>query len=297
MTRALWIIFLAIAIGSASCGEYMNDDESIVAEFAELDIKASVHHDSVEGHQLRWIEVNQYENDSLPIIVFVHGAPGWANNWFGFLKDSNLYSSARLIALDRLGYYPNDAEPVTSIPLHSQALDTILSKYQYPSAIIVGHSYGGPISALYACKNPEKLKGIVLLAPALDPENEKDVFAARFTWWESTRWAIPNFLNKAGAEKRVHAKELKRIEPNWKNLAVPLIQLHATDDNVVPFVNLDYTRKMFPDSLTTLVTIEGGDHLLPWSAEEESKELIMGLLAQPIAHGLINDQVPAQLPY
>lgn len=273
----------------------MNDDDSIVKEFAELSIHARVHHAKVDSNELRWIEVNQFENDSLPIVVFVHGAPGWANNWFAFLKDSMLYSNARLIALDRLGYYPSDAAPVTSIPMHSRALDTILSRYNYESAIVVGHSYGGPISALYACRNPEKLKGLILLAPALDPENEKDVFAARFTWWKATSWAVPNFLIKAGAEKRVHAEELKKIEPNWKNLAVPLVQLHATGDDVVPYINLEYTERMFPDSLTTLITIDGGDHLLPWSAKEESKELIYQMLMDSVAHGFPDNGIPGNL--
>jgi len=43
-----------------------------------------------------------------------------------------------------------------------------------PSAIIVGSSYGGLVSAIYAYKNPERVKRLILLAPALDdPEFSK----------------------------------------------------------------------------------------------------------------------------
>jgi hypothetical protein len=70
--------------------------------FEDEGLECTIRNDSIFGHPLRWVEVSTVEKDTLPIVLFTHGAPGAANNFFQFLTDSSLLNQARLIALDRL---------------------------------------------------------------------------------------------------------------------------------------------------------------------------------------------------
>ena len=57
-------------------------------------------------------------------------------------------------------------------------LDRLLS--DKTSVVIVGSSFGGLMGAMFACKNPTRVKKLVLLAPALtfeefEPYSEKRI--------------------------------------------------------------------------------------------------------------------------
>jgi len=61
--------------------------------------------------------------------------------------------------LDR-GEYPCD------IPFYLKVLTDFISELKLESLTMVGHSMGGMLSVLYAQANKEKIKRLVLLAPA-----------------------------------------------------------------------------------------------------------------------------------
>lgn len=254
-------------------------DEETYDFFEDKGLECTVSHDSIFGHPLRWVEVSTLEEDSLPIVIFTHGAPGAANNFFQFLDDTSLLKYARLISIDRLGYSPEDlGNPVVSIQKQSEAIAKVLSHYGYPYVIAVGHSYGGPITANFVLDHPEKVKVAILLAPALDPDHEKSFFTEKFTQWKATRWAVPTYFMVAAAEKKAHESELRKMLPKWKTVRTPFIHVHGTDDDIVPYGNIEFSKRMIPDSLLTIVTIDGGSHMTPWSDREEVEQLILGQL-------------------
>jgi pimeloyl-ACP methyl ester carboxylesterase len=247
--------------------------------FEDEGLECTIGNDSIFGHPLRWVEVSTVEKDTLPIVLFTHGAPGAANNFFQFLTDSSLLNQARLIAVDRLGYSPNDeGNAEVSIQKHGEALAKVLSHYEYPNVIAVGHSYGGPITSSYVLDNPEKVKAAVLIAPALDPDQEKDFAIVKFTEWKATRWAVPAFFMVAAAEKKAHENELRKLLPKWEKIQTPFIHIHGTSDKIVPCENILFSQKMIPDSLLEIIIIEDGNHMTPWEDEDLVREEILKLL-------------------
>jgi len=252
------------------------NDEQTFRYFERQGLQCTVGHDSIFGHPLRWVEVSTLKEDSLPIVIFTHGAPGAANNFFQFTTDNSLLKHARLISIDRLGYSPDDqGNAEVSIQKQSEALAKVLSHYAYPYVIAVGHSYGGPITSSFVLDNPEKVKAAILLAPALDPDHEKDFAIVKFTEWKATRWAVPAFFMVAAAEKKAHESELRKMLPKWNTVRTRFIHVHGTDDDIVPYGNIEFSKKMIPDSLLTIVTIDGGSHMTPWEDEELVKELVL----------------------
>jgi pimeloyl-ACP methyl ester carboxylesterase len=280
-----FLIFIALHIVGAIW--YFNSPMSVATDeqtndyFADKGLKCSVGHDSIFSHPLRWVEISTPSKDPLPIVIFTHGAPGAANNFFQFLTDTSLLKYARLISIDRMGYSPDDqGNAEVSIQKQSEALAKVLSHYAYPYVIAVGHSYGGPITSNFVLDHPEKVKAAVLLAPALDPDEEKDFFIVKFTEWKATQWMVPAFFMVAAAEKKAHESELRMVLPKWETVQTPFIHVHGTDDNIVPYENIAFSKRMIPDSLLKIITIKGGTHMTPWEDEDLVKDQLLQLLRE-----------------
>ncbi|MCB9185730.1 MAG: alpha/beta hydrolase [Flavobacteriales bacterium] len=269
-------IHIPLAIWYFNSPMSVANDEDTYKYFEDKGLECTVGHDSIYGHPLRWVEVSTLKEDSLPIVFFTHGAPGAANNFFQFLEDTSLLKYARLISIDRLGYSPDDqGNAEVSIQKQSEAIAKILTHYRYPYVIAVGHSYGGPITSNFVLNNPEKVKAAVLLAPAISPYEERDFAIVKFTEWKATSWAVPPFFMVAAAEKKAHEAELRKMLPKWGSVRTSFIHVHGTDDKIVPYENIEFSKEMIPDSLLEIVTIDGGSHMTPWEDEELVRELLL----------------------
>jgi pimeloyl-ACP methyl ester carboxylesterase len=104
---------------------------------------------------------------------------------------------------------------------------------------VIGSSFGGLMGAMYACRNPERLKKLVLLAPAL-------------TW--------PDFANTP-------------VEP----ISLPVVVYHGTRDEIIPlkavqmlaeraFLNLDF--RVVDDDHGLYQTV----HAIDWVALLEDEQ-------------------------
>ncbi|MCF8459273.1 MAG: alpha/beta hydrolase [Flavobacteriales bacterium] len=275
-------IHIALAIWFFNSPMSVVTDEQTTNYFDQEGLKCTIGHDSIFGHPLRWVEVSTSDKDSLPIVIFTHGAPGAANNFFQFQTDTGLLKYARLISIDRLGYSPDDqGNAEVSIQKQSEAIAKVLAHYTYPYVVAVGHSYGGPITSSFVLNNPEKVKAAILLAPALNPDEEKDFFIVKFTEWKAVRWVVPAFFMVAASEKKAHEQQLREMLPKWSRVKTPFIHIHGTSDKIVPYENVNFSKRMIPDSLLTITTIDGGSHMTPWEDKDLVKEEILRWIQKP----------------
>ncbi|MFW9801479.1 MAG: alpha/beta fold hydrolase [Candidatus Thorarchaeota archaeon] len=93
-------------------------------------------------------------------IIMVHGAGGSSATWYMQIK--HLSDRLHMIGLNLNGHgkTPDRKE---AIPANSYLDDIDLVVSQFEKPVLCGHSMGGALTQLYALKNPDKLKGIILV--------------------------------------------------------------------------------------------------------------------------------------
>jgi pimeloyl-ACP methyl ester carboxylesterase len=197
-------------------------------------------------------------------IFFVHGAPGASDNYYKYLQDSALLSKANLYSIDRPGYgFSNFGKAGTSIKKQTEVVAEILDSLPEQKVIILGHSYGGPIAA-YSSLLSSKVKSVIMLAPAIDPDNEKIFWIAYPAKWKLTKWMIPGAMGVAGDEKFTHEAELEKLRNVWQEVQVPVLHIHGDKDIIVPFANLDFSVQSFNAQYLDTIVLRKSNHFIPW---------------------------------
>jgi pimeloyl-ACP methyl ester carboxylesterase len=203
----------------------------------------------------------------LPNIVFIHGAPGSLADYLKYFKDEELIQKVNLISVDRFGYGNSEfGKSEASIKIQGEAINSIIeNECNSKNIILVGHSYGGPIAIQMAMDFSARYKGIILLAPALDPDNEKEIKLAQLPMHQPIRWLTPPALRVAADEKNSHIEELRKILDNYNSIQLPVWHIHGTSDSLVPYENLEFSRRKISPDFLNVISLEKVDHFLPWS--------------------------------
>jgi pimeloyl-ACP methyl ester carboxylesterase len=96
-----------------------------------------------------------------PKIVFIPGLAGTTRYWQGHL--ASLERHCQVVRVDPLGF-GRSPKPWTryTVDRHLNALHRVLSRYA--PFTLVGHSMGAVLSVAYAARNPEQVKGLILLS-------------------------------------------------------------------------------------------------------------------------------------
>jgi pimeloyl-ACP methyl ester carboxylesterase len=101
-----------------------------------------------------------------PLLVLVHGLGGAAWNWVALAP--LLTNTARVLAIDLAGHGLTPAAGrSTTVGGNRRLLDRFIREAVDEPAILVGNSMGGLISSLEASAAPDRVRGLVLLDPAL----------------------------------------------------------------------------------------------------------------------------------
>lgn len=273
ITTGLLIIALLLL---NSCMTFRTSDKKVVRYFEERQTEVVINRIPYRDHQLRYLKTGR--DDAGYLLVFIHGAPGSSNNFHKYLADSTLLASAQMISVDRPGYgYSDYGRSETDLREQARAVRQIVEHYPQEKVILIGHSYGGPIIGKYAMEWPERLRGIVMLAPVNDPDNEPMFWFAHFGRWKLTRWMLPGSLKVSADEKFSHAAELKKIAGDWARISVPVVHLHGYKDKLAPPVNIDFSKRNIPPPYLRMVEMNT-NHFIPWSDYEAVKRELLALM-------------------
>ncbi|MGY1743691.1 MULTISPECIES: alpha/beta fold hydrolase [unclassified Blastococcus] len=148
-----------------------------------------------------------------PTLVLVHGLGGSHLNWD--LLAPLLTPHARVLALDLPGFGRSEpGERRASVPANVLVLDRFLREVVGGPAVLVGNSMGGMISLFEAARSPQRVRGTVLLDPAVPgPRRALDpVVAAQFAVYavpflaERVLW-----LNRLRKTPRARVRELLHL--------------------------------------------------------------------------------------
>jgi pimeloyl-ACP methyl ester carboxylesterase len=112
-----------------------------------------------------------------PPLVLIHGA-GCNLEDMRLALGERLAARHRVILIDRagLGWSERAGRRGSSPAYQAALLRDVLDRLGVDRAIVVGHSWGGALAAAFALDHPQRVAGLVLLAPPLYP------LLRRMTW-------------------------------------------------------------------------------------------------------------------
>ncbi|MBK8489399.1 MAG: alpha/beta hydrolase [Saprospirales bacterium] len=231
----------------------------------------------------RSIHYTQVGDTTKPLVLLVHGAPGSASAYLSFLADTQLTRFAQVIAVDRPGNGFSDfgrSEP--SLQQQAAMLQPILERHRHSIAVIMGHSYGGPVVARLAMDYPELVDGVFIMAGSIDPELEPR------EWWRKPldqpwiRWIFPTSMVVANQEIKPLYEELQAMVPLWASITCPVTVVQGTKDTLVPAGNADFARRMAVNSSRLDIRmIEGGSHFILWTMQDYMVEVLKEMTTTP----------------
>lgn len=267
----LFFYLLLLCLLSSSCTvlQWRKSDQEIQKKFKEVKIDTEISYFTVDSLDLN-VRIQSVASSPRNVnLIFLHGSPSSLSAWEGYLLDPTLRDIANMHAIDRPGYgYSNFGEELPSIETQSNIISAIINENNLERVIVVGASYGGPIAARVGFLNP-RVEAVVMVSPAIDPNNEKDIWASRLTQWWLTRWLVPTSYRVAGDEKKVHAQELALLQKDWQHIAIPVLHFHGDVDEVVPYENIYFSEENFKN--IEVISISEKGHEIAW----KNKELII----------------------
>jgi pimeloyl-ACP methyl ester carboxylesterase len=119
-----------------------------------------------------------------PTVVLEYGHQGSYLDWY--LVQPQIANFARVCAYDRGGYGWSDSSPKPRVPsVTANELHILLhTAGETPPYILVGHSFGGLSTLMFAQKFPDEVAGVVLVDASL-PE-----MMSRFRWRDRVRFRL-----------------------------------------------------------------------------------------------------------
>jgi pimeloyl-ACP methyl ester carboxylesterase len=264
-----------------SCMTFRMSPKEVDAYFNEKKINGSQHAYDVHGREIHYVETGSTKG---PLVLFVHGSPGSLSAFIHFLADSALQPKAMLISTDRPGFgYSNFGMAEPSLEKQALALKPILEKYaEHTPKILVGHSLGGPLIVKMAMEYPELVDGLIIVAGSIAPELEPHE-----TWFRAPlatpflSWILPRSFRASNEEIYQLKPELEEMLPHWKEITCPVIVIHGTKDELVPFENVDFARKMLVNAPVEYMIREGMNHFVPWSDPDLIRSAVLKMIAKP----------------
>ncbi len=206
-------------------------------------------------------------------VVFIHGQPGSASDFSDLVR--RLPSRVTTVTYDRPGWgrNPND---VTDIDGNVKYLVEEVLGERFEKVVLVGYSYGSAVALKAAVDYPQRVSGLILVAPVGSTESISStdmllVVATRFLqsfpvqrmlWrWKGSSRTISESFHSEQLGLRVELEKLSRMIPRIEH-RVELIA--GMDDLLNPLRGTLWLLDTLPNSRLTLLKDVG--HLLTTQA-------------------------------
>ncbi len=211
---------------------------------------------------IEYVEVAPPAAEVRQLLVFVHGTPGSLRAFRTYLTDPLLRARFHMISVTRIGWAAGAGSKEPSLEAQARALLPILEMDRSGrGAILMGHSYGGPVIARAAMDYTELVGGLVFVATTADPELSGPRWYNYLSFW----W--PEFIlgeRLMGANDEIMAvrSQLEEMLPRWENLTMPSLIVQGDEDSLVYPGNAEFLRRQLVNS--RMLPRPGGDHFILW---------------------------------
>jgi len=198
------------------------------------------------------------------LIVFVHGTPGSYSAFRSYLNDPIMQEKFHMISVTRPGWRSDDDTKVPSLDEQAAALRPLLDMDRSgKGALLMGHSYGGPVIARTAMNYPELIAGLIFVATTGDPELSAPRWYNRFAVF-LPRFVLGASLKGANAEIIPLRPQLEAMLPRWQDLTMPVLIVQGDKDRLVHPGNALFMQRMLINSEVRYLHREGMGHFVLW---------------------------------
>jgi len=267
----IWLI----AVFLCGCMQFRLEQEAFQEIFKDRPIQPVSETIEVDSNHVHYVYIDRGKPN---LAVFIHGSPGSWSAFLDFFKNDSLLQTYDVLSIDRPGFGDSDyGRPEPSLQKQAYYLQQVISRFDQPNKVMVGHSLGGPVAARIAMDYPSLAQAMVLVAPSVDPAME------RYEWyrtWIETRvggWVTPTDFWVSNEEILPLKAELDSMLPLWKAVHIPAVVIQGTKDMLVPKENAEFVRRMMGDSLADIRYLEGVNHFIPWSHPHKIVEALEAL--------------------
>jgi pimeloyl-ACP methyl ester carboxylesterase len=218
-------------------------------------------------------------NDTLPTLVFIHGSPGTWMHYMKFMWDSTMRTKFRIVAIDRPGFGYSSFGKAMHLQEQSKMIMPVLEKLKTNKPMfLVGHSMGGPVSVKLAADNPTLFKTIVIVAGAIDINQESKETWRKIMNVKPFYWALPGAFGPSNTELLYLKKDLLLLQNDFPKITCNVLFVHGDKDTWVPIENIAYGKKMMIHAASISAdTLRGADHQIPWKNKEVFRDILLGL--------------------
>jgi pimeloyl-ACP methyl ester carboxylesterase len=217
--------------------------------------------------------------DTLPTLVFIHGSPGSWMNYMKYMWDSSMRKKFRIVAIDRPGFGYSDFGKAAHLQEQSKVILPVLEKLKNNQPMfLAGHSMGGPIAVKLAADNPSLFTTVIIIAGAIDINQETKETWRKIMNAKPMYWALPGAFGPSNTELLYLKNDLLPLQKDFKNITCNILFVHGDEDTWVPIKNIAYGEKMMINAASIKAdTLHGADHQIPWKRMEELKNILLHL--------------------
>jgi pimeloyl-ACP methyl ester carboxylesterase len=277
MKILLFVLFLVGIALLQGCMRMRTSDAKARALFAKKKVPLEIRDTLIAGRHLHFAMTSH--NNSLPTLVFVHGSPGSWFHYQKFMLDEDLRKKFQLVCIDRPGFGHSDFGKALHLNEQSELIASVLKSLKTEKPMyLCGHSMGGPVVVKLAADHPDLFKTIVIVAGAIDVEQEKKERWRYLMENPALRWLLPGAFRPSNTELLYLKKDLIPLQKDFANIRCDVHFVHGDRDTWVPIENVDFGKKMMVNARSIRSdTLHGADHQVPWKRFEELKTILMEL--------------------
>ncbi|MBW3097857.1 alpha/beta fold hydrolase [Pseudohoeflea coraliihabitans] len=182
------------------------------------------------GYRLHAVHVPGPDDTVLPPLIFIHGASSNLRDLMNVFRPQ-FEGRAELLFVDRPGHGWSERGGTENATPDGQAraIAAAMQAFDIDSAIIIGHSFGGAVTASFALAFPERTAGLVFLAPATHPWPGGVAWYNTLTALPVIGWAFANLIAAPFGKSRLADGVACVFAPNpvpdnyIDNAAIPLL--------------------------------------------------------------------------
>jgi pimeloyl-ACP methyl ester carboxylesterase len=230
-TNRLLLLTLAICAITQSCS-HLHRNNRARSVFKEAGIPVRMDTFTSGGHDIHYVTAG---NPRKPTLFFIHGSPANWHCFENYMMDKDLLRRYRIVSIDRPGFGSSVEDEGISICRQAELLGPLLKKLQNGKPFyVIGHSLGGPLAVKVGAMYPKQISGLVLLAAAVDPDEERPEVWRYAIISTPVHNILPADLRNANFEMWLFKSDVNTIPSDLHNIKCPVTIMQGLIDHSVP---------------------------------------------------------------